>query len=141
MRITGIQNFELEELVDRPIFEQYGARSIMFLDRALVSCVDRLHDKVGALVVNNWHAGGTFHESGLRLFNTPTGAAMSQHKFGSALDLKPVHMTPAELFAYIQSHRADYPEITTVEDVSITKTWLHVDGRWHDSGDLLIVRP
>lgn len=139
--IPDIHYFCLEELVDKPIFEKFGVNVLWFLDRSLVMCLDRLRDTVGPLTINNWHVGGSFHESGLRLFDTQTGAFFSQHKYGKAFDLKPQKITVEQLYLHIVANHEKYPQITTIENPAKTKTWLHVDSRWHEGNELLIVEP
>lgn len=139
--IDGVRHFVLEELVDQPFIERFGPRAAWFLDRSLVLCLDRLREAVGPITINNWHVGGVFHESGLRLPDTRTGAAFSQHKRGCAFDLKPKHIGIEQLFQHIQGKHYQYPQITAIENPAATKTWLHVDNRWHGGEHILIVNP
>jgi hypothetical protein len=139
--IPGVQHFCLEELVDPRYLDKFGANAIWFLDRALVLCIDRLREAVGEIVINNWHVGGVFKESGLRWPDTTTGAQFSQHKFKCAFDLKPRRISVEQLYQHITANHAQYPQITTIENPAKTKTWLHVDGRWHAGDSILIVEP
>lgn len=140
-RLPGINYFTLEELVDKPIFEAFGLRAMWFLRYELVAAVDDLRAECGRIVVNNWHIGGAFHESGLRMMTTATGAKFSQHKFGNAFDMKPLDCTVIDLFRAIEKNRSRYAAITTVEDPNTTGSWLHGDGRWTGRGALFIVNP
>lgn len=139
--IPGIDNFCLEELVAPGMITSHGARAIQFLQRPMVLALDRLSKALGPIIVNNYHTGGSFKDSGAREPTSTTGAPRSQHKLGGAFDCKFKRCTPAQAFAYLKAYRALYPEITCIEDVEYTPTWLHIDGRWHNSADFLIVKP
>lgn len=57
-------------------------------DRILITC-DRLRAYLGIpVIINTWHRGGVYKESGLRASTSATGADISQHKYGRACDLK-----------------------------------------------------
>lgn len=139
--IPGIKYFSIEELVDEPTFDAFGKKSIWFLDYALIRDLDSLRALVGPLVINNWHLDGLYRESGLRSADTMVGARYSQHKRGHAFDLKPLKMSITELFNHIMAHRKLYPNIRAIEDPKKTPTWLHVDSRWTNQDEILIVNP
>lgn len=141
MKISGIRYFELEELADKPFIDRFGASTIHLLDMNIVQCIDRLRDVIGPITINNWSSGGPFHESGLRVPWTPTGAQLSMHKFGNAFDLKPKNISPMDLHDYLMKHADLYPEIRRIEDPSKTVSWLHVDSLPHASDGILIVEP
>jgi hypothetical protein len=135
------RHFELYELVPRDVFEARGLAAWELLDdRALVT-LDALREKFGACVVNNWRDGGPYHESGLRSFDTATGARYSQHRFGRAVDCKFSGATPREVFDYVVAHAAEFPLLTTLEDVNDTPTWLHFDVRNNAGSGVRIVKP
>lgn len=85
--------------------------------------------------------GGPLSASGLRMPDSKIGAFRSQHKRGGAFDLHPQHITPMELFEHIMHYRTLYPEITAIEDIAKTPGWLHLDNRWTNQADILIVEP
>lgn len=45
----------------------------VMLDERILRTIDKLRDKFGPIIINNWGAGGPRKESGLRVFDTPTG--------------------------------------------------------------------
>ena len=141
MSLPGIQHFCLEELVDPRYIERFGSNAMWFVDQAMALCLDRLSNDVGGILVNNWHIGGSYSESGVRWPATTTGAEFSQHKFKNAFDLKPQRMTVQQLYLHVMANHAKYPQITTIENPEKTRTWLHVDGRWHDGDGILLVEP
>lgn len=139
--IPGVKYFCLEELVDKPLIDFYGAGALKFVDRGMALCIDRLRDTVGPIVINDWHIGGKYFESGVRLPISNTGARYSQHKFGRAFDLKPKSISLQQLYQHITQNATRYPQITAIENPLHTPTWLHVDGRWHDGDGIILVEP
>lgn len=136
------RHFILQELVDRPIFERFGDAGWQFVSPRLVMTLDALRDRYGPLKINDWHMGGGFHESGLRVPQTPTGAIWSQHKFGCAADIKPLKITPQELHDDVLRHAEDFPLLTCLEAIESTPTWVHADVRNHNqSQQIWIVKP
>lgn len=135
------KHFILQELVGPEIFQARGERAWELLQPAILITLDRVHDLFGAVTVNNWHAGGDFKESGLRNFNTLTGALYSMHKYGGAMDMKFRTVTPEEVSKYLLEHRTDFPELTCLENAEITKTWLHADCRNHSKSWIVVVNP
>jgi hypothetical protein len=118
-----------------------GERAWELLDLRALQTLQALRDKFGPLTVNNWHTGGAFKESGLRSFNTGTGAQFSQHKFGRAFDCKFKGGTPREVAAYVMMHADEFPLLTTIENPDATPTWFHFDVRSHNKEGIWVVNP
>ena len=118
------KNFVIQEFVYPEIFEKYGEKAQWFIDKRIVQACQLLRDKVGrSITINNWHSGGRYEESGLREFDTETGAKYSQHKFGAAADLKIVGMNGEEMRDIVKKYWPDLKGlISTIEDD--TPTWL-----------------
>lgn len=135
------KNFALYELVPPEIYESRGERAWELLDVRILMSLQTLRDRVGRIVVNDWWWGGRFKESGLRSFTTATGAALSQHRFGRAIDAKPADVTPREAADYVLAHPDDFPYLTTIENPEATPTWLHMDCRNHGQAGIWIVNP
>lgn len=150
-RIKVTDNFFLDELVPPEIYTARRGKAIELLDMRIVSALQFLREKAEekygsdvSFVVNNWATGGNFHESGRRLANTRTGAKWSQHKDGRALDPKPKGLTVSQLFDIAKEHErflVDNALLTTIENISFTKTWLHIDCRYTGLDQFLIVNP
>lgn len=70
----------------------------VMLDERILQTIDKLRDKFGPIIINNWGAGGPRKESGLRVFDTPTGAACSPHKVGKAVDFLCKNCSPKEVY-------------------------------------------
>jgi len=134
------RHFALHELVYPELLEARGDAAWEQLDAESLAGLDALRDCFGRIIVNNYYWGGPYRESGLRSFDTSTGARYSMHRFGRGFDLKPQESTPREMFDYIVEHPDAFP-FTTLEDVEVTKTWLHVDRRNNAAPGVRIVRP
>lgn len=144
-RVKLTDNFYLDEFVCPEIYSARGAQSVQLLDMRIIMAVQFLREKIGKpITINTWWSGGQYHESGLREFNTRTGAKLSQHKYGRAVDIKVSGMTPREVYEVVMSHEQHLIEhqlITTVESLAATRSWLHVDCRYTGLDKILIVNP
>lgn len=135
------QHFILQELIPPEIYDLRGDAGWELLDPVALLSLDALRECFGPIVVNNWHDGGNFKESGYRSLTTPTGARFSQHKFGRAFDCKPQRVTPDEMSEYILTNATKFQHITTLEDVKKTVTWLHFDVRNNPQTVIRVVEP
>ena len=129
MKLT--KNFYLHEFINPDILNWYGNVSLGFIDNRIVDIAQFFRDRYGKPIVINGEFGGlTFTESGLRKFNTRTGALMSQHKMGRAVDMKWEGMVADEVRADIINNYEKFRSkgLTTVE--KDTDTWIHVDCRF-----------
>jgi len=125
------KDFDVREFIDPISYAARGNRSYELIDIRIVQCVQLLRDLVGSpIVVNNWHIGGHYEESGTRQFKTSTGAKYSQHKYARAADVKVAGMTPAAVRALIKDHWEEFRALglTTIE--KDTPTWTHMDCRY-----------
>lgn len=139
------KHFRIEELVYPGFYEAHKHRGHLIwlaLDIRVLKTADRLRERYGLMTVNNWCWGGDRTESGLRDMSTDTGAALSQHKFGRALDCIFHDCTADEVRADMRKARCfkidacrtipafDY--ITCIEDFP-GMSWFHFDVRNHDA--------
>lgn len=141
MRSYRPKHFDLRELVTPEIHAARGETAWQLLDPRALVALDKLREKFGPLTVNNWHIGGSYKESGLRSSFTATGAVWSQHKFGRAFDCKFKDTTPKAVFDYLLEHADEFPEITVVEDIAATPSWMHVDVRNASWDGIRVVKP
>lgn len=141
MRSYRTTYFDLRELVTPEIHTARGSAAWELLDPRALRVLDQLREKFGPTIVNNWHKGGAYRESGLRPSDTKTGARYSQHKTGRAFDCKFMDTTPQAVYAYVREHTGEFPEITVLEDIEFTPTWLHFDVRNADWPGIKVVRP
>lgn len=135
------KHFILQELVGPDVFAERGERAWELLQPAALVSLDKLRRKFGPVTVNNWHAGGQYQESGLRTSRSLTGAKWSMHRFGGADDCKFRDATPQEVYDYVLLHPDEFPEITAMENIIATPTWLHQDCRNHNREGIWIVNP
>jgi hypothetical protein len=132
MQLTS--HFKVEEFVPREIYNQYGDKSIWFIDSKIVTICDWLRVNLNRpITINDWHTGGQYNYSGYRPPDCAIGAKLSQHKRGAAADIKVRDMTPVQVAAFI---KANYKELfklglTTIE--KDTPSWTHIDTRWTGS--------
>jgi hypothetical protein len=144
-RIQVTPNFYLDEFIDPTTYAARGEKSIALMDHRMIIFAQWLRETLGKpITINNWATGGQYRESGLRVFNTTTGAKWSQHKFGRAVDIKCAAATPKQLFSVIKAHE-DYlikrQICTTIENIDLTPKWLHCDCRFTGLDKILIVNP
>ena len=144
-RVKLTHHFFLDEFVCPEIYSARGGQSAQMIDMRIIMAAQYLREQLGKpITINNWWNGGQYHESGLREFNTRTGAKWSQHKFGRAIDVKVAGMTPREFYAAVMSHENYLIEnqlVTTIENIASTPTWVHLDCRYTGLDKILIVNP
>jgi hypothetical protein len=119
-----------------------GEKSIELIDNQIISIAQSIRDHFQLpCIINNWHDGGGFKESGLRKFLSKTGAAFSQHKYGRAIDVKieGVQYQYDDIRKEIERYWKKFSllGLTTIE--SGTPTWLHLDCRHTGSNTLFII--
>lgn len=135
------KRFDIRELVPPDVWASRGEAAWELIDQRLIFTLDDLWLELGAFVVNDWHKGGSYKESGLRSAGTSTGAQYSQHKFGRAADCKFKDHKPIDAYQYIQANYEKFPYLSTIEDLEATPTWLHIDVRNHNNGGIKVVKP
>lgn len=126
------RHFTLEELVSPDMLAAHPARVLWgLLDPRLLWTIDALRDRYGPLVCNDWARGGRFRHRGLRPHDCAEGARLSDHKYGRAVDLVPLHATAEQIRADVRAEaRAEaFRHITVVEE---GVSWLHLGFRNHD---------
>lgn len=143
--------FDIRELVPEELYKEFHAKGLAdrlwtaFDDRVL-KALDGLRERFGPLTVNTWASGGAFRESGLRSFTTDTGAALSQHKFGRAIDFRSRRVTPKEIYEDLvksgglntgfRTSPGDNPwKLITRVEYYPGITWTHIDVSQDDNED------
>jgi hypothetical protein len=129
MNIT--KNFTVQELVPPEVYTERGDAVAQLMDVRIINVAQWLRDKLGKpITINNWNTGGQYKESGLRNFETSTGAKWSQHKYGRALDLKITDMQAEDVRKFIRLNWATLKTmgLTTIE--KDTPSWVHIDCRY-----------
>ena len=141
------KNFYLQEFVSPDIYKKYGDSSIWFIDQRLIIVVQILRNRIGMpLTINNW-PDGNYKHSGFREPSCPTGAELSQHRFGRASDLKILgkENNGADIIRdEIKSNWNNVykePGLTTIEHEAYASVWAHIDIRYTGWDYLKIVKP
>ena len=145
MKLTD--NFELHEFINPTTYNKFGVNSLRYIRPEIIAIAQLFREIVGCPVtINNWKSGGSYSESGLRDFNTSTGASYSAHKFGAAIDVK-TGLTSHQMAAIVEKNWGAFKVVglTRIEDPDYTegksKDWLHMDCLWTGKNELVIVRP
>jgi hypothetical protein len=136
--------FKAVELIDRHTYGHYSnvrgksdnwMLGIMF-DERLLRLIDNIREQFGPMTINDWSWGGVYHFSGWRSPGCDTGAKLSQHRFGRAVDMKPINGTISakEIRADIINWQ-HLPEWKDIGGFEMDKSWLHVDVRARDLAD------
>lgn len=133
--------FIIQEFVPRSIFERFGNDSTWFIDPNLVAFCDWLREFTAQpITINTWHRAGVWDNCGFRPPSTTTGASLSQHRFGRAVDLHVANYAAEQIRNIIRLNFRELNEkfgITTIE--KDTPSWVHVDTRWTGKNELLEV--
>lgn len=139
------KNFDLRELVHPAIYNhpRIGARCADFLNINLAPTLEAIrHNFSDIIMINNWHTGGTFENSGLRDWHNPIGAGYSSHYYGNTADCKFKIHTPVHVYQVILNNQDMYPYITRMESAEKTVSWLHVEvGNAPRVGDIVTFDP
>jgi hypothetical protein len=128
-------NILISEVVPKAVYNEWGDNAKWFIDIRVVQVAQTISDNINPgshepVIINGVFNGVIFDESGLRNPLTETGASMSQHKFGRALDLKFKNYSPDQVRSWIRAHWNELKELglTTIE--KDTPTWTHIDTRY-----------
>lgn len=131
--------FSVQELVPHETYSARGDAALELLDERLLRTLDALRDEYGRIKINTWATGGDLKYRGFRPRDCNVGAEYSQHRYGRAADITPLD-TPLEV-VYEAIKDGLYDEITTVENLQFTPTWIHVDVRNHRQEAVRVVDP
>ncbi len=120
------KHFKSQELVPPEIFHSRGQYSLELIDERVLITLDRLRERFGVCIVNNWHLDGNYKYSGFRTPESECYSPTSQHSFGRAMDCKFKGISAAEIRAAVIRDRLEFPWITFIED---EVNWFHFDVR------------
>ncbi|NQY74332.1 MAG: hypothetical protein HRT90_06165 [Candidatus Margulisbacteria bacterium] len=141
MKIEGIKNFIVQEVVPKTIWKKFGRYSIRFVDKEMISIAQAIRIRFNQpITINNWHVGGSYQYSGYRPPDCCEGAFFSDHKMLLAYDIKVNGIPAPEVQHDIRIHwKSIYRDmgITAIEDD--TPTWTHVSRRLTQQNNLVII--
>lgn len=139
------KNFVLQEFVPKAIYKIYEGKSTWFINPKIIQIAQELRYASGVpIIINNWHIGGVYNQSGYRVPETVIGAKLSQHKLGNAIDVRSNEVAPIELMNVVLSKKEWFMQLglTAIEDVTATKSWLHLDCRFvPQQKEIIIFKP
>jgi len=130
------KSFKLYEFLPEDFYETHkhrGRKLWLIFDRRVLITAQRLRERYGTMIMNDYHWGGIHQERGYRNFYTKTGALFSQHKFGRGDDSKFRDVTAEEVRADIEKNpdKETFEFITCIE---MNISWFHFDTRnWDKS--------
>jgi hypothetical protein len=127
------ENFGIKELVPKDLYEKYKTRGNQFLfqvvfDERLLRLIDTVRKKFGPMTINDWSWNGSNQYRGYRPPDCSVGAALSQHRFGRAVDMIPKYGTADDMRQIIidNQNTDDWKDVGGLEmDIS----WFHIDVR------------
>jgi hypothetical protein len=127
--------FDIQELVDKSVFDKFGQAAWKFLDKDFLACLLVVREGIDkVMTINDWHRGGQFSQRGLRTNISPmvkgkAGLYLSAHIFGKAGDFDVKGMTAVEVRAWIVANAAKFPCNIRLERNMAGKpiNWCHLD--------------
>lgn len=125
---------DLRDYVPPDVYKTFGDRSRIFLDPRIYDVHRVINERFHTpSFVNNYHKGGKLSQRGFRLPTTTTGAPLSQHRFGRAIDFTVPGISAQEVYDDIMESPQFLIDVgvTTIENISFTKkgNWIHLDCR------------
>lgn len=136
------EHFDIREFVDPQTYKDRGEASIGLINKKLIDIAEFIRTKIEkSVTINNWHVGGQFKESGLRHPNTKTGAKLSQHKLGNAIDCKALGYSGNEWYDFVKANAKELFNlgVRRIEDKKLATTWLHIDCKEHGKQCIQVV--
>ena len=127
--------FDIEELVDKQVYDKFGESSWKFIDKSILDCLLIIRESLGKpMTINNWKWGGKFTQRGLRhnmssLVKTKNRVYLSAHIFGKAVDFDVKGMTAVEVREWIANNPDKFPCKIRLERNLGGKpiSWVHLD--------------
>ena len=133
--------FDIEELVDRTVFDKYGEKAWKFIDEDILECLFVVREGLDKpMTINNWKWGKKFSQRGLRHNMSPmvkkkTRMYLSAHMFGKAFDFDVEGMTAVEVRKWIVANADKFPvKIRLERNMNGSPiNWVHMDTMSDDS--------
>lgn len=135
-RIKLARDLFLDEYIPKDLYLKYEkdtSRLTSLLDQRLVVSDQKLRDKFGSVMINDWWDGGNFQWRGLRLPECKEYSFASQHSWGRASDKTFYNASAEDVRIYIKANWIEL-DISGLEE---TVSWVHSDVRW-THGSLLL---
>lgn len=141
-------HFDIRELVHPHIYNHpaVGIRCVDFIHPATPATLEAVRKATNCgITINDWLWKGVekakYTNSGLRLPSGHVGAVLSSHRFGCGFDLKFNGMTAQEAHAFIIVNQNLFPNITRMEAIAKTPSWVHIEIGAIRSGNIVVFNP
>lgn len=134
------KHFVVQEFVPPEIHAKYGESSWRFIHKDLLCLADAVREFFSAPIsINTWHKSGEFRDSGYRLPDCKTGAPLSSHKRGMAIDIKVAGVQAPAVQEKIIQNYAHFRAfgLTGIEDKTPTWTHLTVENFFNDELEII----
>lgn len=122
------KHFIIQELVSPGTYNARGEKAWQLLDGRMLITLDRLRERYGKMIVNNWKWGGNREWSGLRTADSPWFSTYSQHSFGRAADVKFADVTAESVRQDILQNPDEFT-FEFINSFEENTSWLHFDVR------------
>lgn len=122
------EHFIIQELVSPETYNVRGDKAWELLDVTMLMTLDRLRDRYGKMIINNWKWGGNRKWSGLRIPESPYYSTYSQHSFGNAADVIFGSVTAEAVRKEILENPDDHA-FEFITSIELEVFWLHFDCR------------
>jgi hypothetical protein len=98
----------------------------MLFDPRILYTADILRDRFKCpIIINDWNTGGAHTQRGFRT-DSDTGAVLSQHRFGRAIDMTIVNITADDFRKMAREKKLIY-ELMYVSRIEDGVSWIHLD--------------
>jgi len=127
------ENFIIEELVCKDVFDRFGQTAWQFFDPRLIITLDWIRNRLNKPVfINSWDSGGKFDERGYRCIQcslvqkaiTQKRLYVSPHMLGQGADLDVQGMVAEEIRQWLIKNKNIIPYPIRLED---GVSWVHCD--------------
>jgi uncharacterized protein YcbK (DUF882 family) len=126
MRYYQPAYFQPYELLPPSIFNTNGTAGLIVMDPRILWTLDQLRKTMGKpIMVNNWHTGGPLSQRGFR-DDSATGALLSQHRFGRAVDFDIAGVLPIAFRDDVKKGKFA-SELTYITRMEENINWIHID--------------
>ncbi len=135
--------FKIQELVSPVVFKVWQQKAWMFFDEDVLKELDYIREEFGAaIVINNWAAGGTLEQCGLRsnkdkLVMGKKTLYLSAHTMCKGFDLHAGNGNHRKLYdlCYDLIKKGKLKKFKRLENFTNTYTWVHIDT--YNSGEII----
>ena len=128
--ITKPNNFRIEELVPKTIFEYRKDKCWELFAPEILQTIDEIRELFQSpIIINNWMWGGVFQYRGFRPISYYDGKdSLSQHIRGNALDFDVKGLSAEDARKKIIGWKKD-GKLNRLTALELGTSWVHIDCR------------